>query len=202
MTHTHATLRLDTPSCPAVAELGPRERVRCIQRGDEGGDAGGTLPVAHVRGDAPGWDSLAACRDGRFARRTEACRACPVQALPSDLVPLDVEATQAGLRIEVAAPDDTTLADAYHRLRVAGQRPRIVRGGRSSATGAPAPGAYVHLDHLSRRQREALEAAQRIGYFEVGGGGVDALAAELGCGRSAAHEHLRRGMARLLDAVF
>ncbi len=185
-----ATLCLEASTCPVVPRLGAGDRVRCRSRDG--------APVAHATRELAGWQTLAPCRGGYLLQRDTACGTCPVRRLSGGLVAIDVEARADGLRIEVAAPDPAALAEAYHRLRTDGQRPRIVRGGR----GPSAPGAFLNLGHLSRRQRSALEAARRIGYFETGGGGVDALAAELACGRSAAHEHLRRGMARLLDAVF
>ncbi|MFC6734822.1 helix-turn-helix domain-containing protein [Halolamina salina] len=54
---------------------------------------------------------------------------------------------------------------------------------------------------LTDRQREALRAAQRVGYYDVPRtGAVADVAAELGCSSSTAGAHLRKAEAALVDA--
>ncbi|WP_418280398.1 helix-turn-helix domain-containing protein [Halorubrum sp. DTA98] len=54
---------------------------------------------------------------------------------------------------------------------------------------------------LTKRQREALRAADRVGYYEVPReGSVAAVAAELGLSTSAAGEHLRKAEAALVGS--
>ena len=54
---------------------------------------------------------------------------------------------------------------------------------------------------LTERQREALRAADRVGYYEVPRqGSVADVAAELGLSTSAAGEHLRKAEAALVGS--
>ena len=56
---------------------------------------------------------------------------------------------------------------------------------------------------LTERQREALRAAHRVGYYEVPrSGSVDDVAAAIGCSSSTAGAHLRKAEAALVDAFF
>lgn len=55
---------------------------------------------------------------------------------------------------------------------------------------------------VSDRQREALEVARALGYYEIPRrNGIEAVAAELECAVSTASELLRRGEARAVDGV-
>lgn len=67
--------------------------------------------------------------------------------------------------------------------------------------------SLVHTDDretvVTERQRECLETAQRLGYFEVPRESTLAeVAEELGVDKSTASETLRRGSARVLDWFF
>lgn len=54
---------------------------------------------------------------------------------------------------------------------------------------------------LSDRQREALRAAVRMGYYEIPRAATQAdIAAEMGCATNTASEHLRKGEAKLVRA--
>lgn len=56
---------------------------------------------------------------------------------------------------------------------------------------------------LTDRQREALAAARRVGYYEVPRtGSVADVAAELRCAPSTASNHLRKAEARLVERAF
>jgi hypothetical protein len=55
---------------------------------------------------------------------------------------------------------------------------------------------------VSDRQREALEVARELGYYEVPRrNGIEAVAAELECAVSTASELLRRGEARAVEGI-
>jgi len=55
---------------------------------------------------------------------------------------------------------------------------------------------------ITERQREALEAARRVGYYEVPRrNGIETVADELDCAVSTASELLRRGEAAAVDGV-
>ncbi|WP_247002541.1 helix-turn-helix domain-containing protein [Halosolutus gelatinilyticus] len=58
------------------------------------------------------------------------------------------------------------------------------------------------IGRLSRRQREAIETAFAIGYYDVPREATIAdLAGELDCGRATAAEHLQKGESKLLAAL-
>lgn len=64
----------------------------------------------------------------------------------------------------------------------------------------PTPGSLA--SKLSDRQREALQAASALGYYENPRRATQADVAErLGCAPSTAGEHLRKAEAKLVDAV-
>ena len=55
---------------------------------------------------------------------------------------------------------------------------------------------------VTDRQREALEVAREVGYYEIPRrNGIEAIAAELECSVSTASELLRRGEARAIEGV-
>lgn len=56
---------------------------------------------------------------------------------------------------------------------------------------------------LSDRQQEALESALDLGYYDIPReASVEDVAADIGCARSTAAEHLRKTESKLLHAVF
>lgn len=56
---------------------------------------------------------------------------------------------------------------------------------------------------LSDRQREALESALELGYYDIPReASVEDVAADIGCARSTAAEHLRKTESKLLHSVF
>ncbi len=169
--------------------------MRCMHPGGSG------IPLAFVEGGAlQGWSPVEACRQGAFMQADGPCARCPVRQLPSGMVPLEVAAHAGQLTLRVAYKEDGALAEAYHAFRSTGQGPQVRRSGKQTTE---APAGLVDLQHLSQRQRQALGTASAMGYFREGNDmGVDALAAAMGCSRSTAHEHLRRGLDRLLGDIF
>ncbi len=188
-------LHLDKPSCPAVGQLSDDQRVRCHVPGGPFG------AYAWRGGDAPpGWQTLLSCSGGQFMRLEEAdCSTCPLASLPPQTYPVAVEVRPDGLRVDMALPDPEQLRVVLRHWAARGQCPRVVRAALSGEQ--PDGLALLDLGLLTRRQREALEAATRIGYFEEGGVGVSELATQMGCSRSTAHEHLRKGLDRLVRAA-
>jgi hypothetical protein len=60
----------------------------------------------------------------------------------------------------------------------------------------------VSGDDVSERQREALEVARKLGYYEIPRrNGIEAVAAEIECAASTVSELLRRGEARAVAGV-
>ncbi len=187
---------LDTPTCAAVAKLPQEERVHCHVPGGPFG------AYAWTSGETPtGWKPLLACGGGSFVRlEEEDCSHCPLGALPPDAFPVAVEARADGLRVDLALPDANQLRVILRHWAARGQSPRIVNGRMPDADRRAL--ALIDMGLLTPRQREALETAARIGYFSAGGyAGVSDLAEQMGCSRSTAHEHLRKGLERLLRAT-
>ncbi len=195
MAWSNATLRLETPACAATRQLRQGQRLRCLRPGTTG------TPLAFVDGDGlTGWTSVRSCRQGAFIQGADPCAQCPARQLPADMMVLEVEATPEAMSLKVAYEDQDALAAAYHGFRASGQGPHVRR---SAGHEAAAPLSMVDVASLTPRQREALEKASRMGYFTQNPAtGVDALAEAMGCSRSTAHEHLRRGLDQLLSEVF
>ncbi|WP_436928775.1 helix-turn-helix domain-containing protein [Halosimplex halobium] len=74
---------------------------------------------------------------------------------------------------------------------------------RQTATTPATPAARESTGgSLTDRQREAVAAANRLGYYETPRTATHAdVAAELGCSPQTAGEHLRRAEAKLADAA-
>lgn len=107
----------------------------------------------------------------------------------------------------VVVPPLTYLPRGRLRFEVVGDPDAL----RSAVEGLPDPlhadvnrlGEYDHAETatagLTDRQRAALDAALRVGYYDVPRtGGVEAVAAELGCAPSTASNHLRKAEASLV----
>lgn len=156
-------------------------------------------PYAWTAGDRPtGWNPILSCGSGQFIRlANDECSSCPLRSIPPEVYPVSVEARPDGLRVDVALPDAEQLRVILRHWAARGQSPRIVSGRMPDTERNDL--ALVDLGVLTRRQRQALEAAAQIGYFTAGAdAGVSALAQMMGCSRSTAHEHLRKGLDRLV----
>ncbi len=112
----------------------------------------------------------------------------------------------AGLDL-VIVPPLTYLPGGRLRFEVVGEAGAL----RSVVEGVPDPlradvervGEYDHADagaaSLTGRQRAALDAGLEVGYYDVPRtGGVDDVAAALGCAPSTASDHLRKAEAALV----
>lgn len=188
------TLHLAAPTCAATGLVGRGRRLRCIGLGGRFGAYG------LMEGPAPaGFESLEGDPRGLGALPAVDCSACPVRLLPPGMRPLSAEVQENGVRLQILVEDEEVVADALRRLREAGQGPRRVA---TRPDPAPASGFTVPWGALTARQRETLEIAAELGCFDPGGPEIGDLAHRLGVSRSTAHEHLQKGISRLLQAMF
>ncbi len=198
---TMAVLHLDRPSCN-LARRRDGSRVVC-QAGRGPGDPG----VAFSDHGVPmGWEPVLSLQRGMLIRPGNSgaadCSTCPLMQLPDDVHPLrvEVDGVAGGVRMEVAMPSQR-LDQLLEVYRSSGQGPRLVRLGRGETGHVDVLRTVVDLGELTARQVEAIRFAQRFGYFH-GDADVSDLAKAMGCSRSTAHEHLRKGLARMVEAVF
>lgn len=74
---------------------------------------------------------------------------------------------------------------------------------RIESAGEYSPGAPTLLEEVTERQREAVETALELGYYETPRGATyEEIAAELDCAASTANELLRRAESRLVESAF
>lgn len=188
---------LENPSCHAAEAFQTGAPGTCLSPAHRQG-----APLIHTTGPIPdGWEDVGADPRGRLTRMPDGdCSVCPFGRLPREVRCLDVNLREGVLRADLLLPSQTALRDMMERFRMQGQRPRILRTG--THDGMPVPGMFIDPSVLTPRQREALEAAVEIGYFARGDASTESLAERMGCSRSTAHEHLRKGLERLLAASF
>lgn len=192
-----ARIRLEHATCPVTRQLQNGQRFRCMSRG-QGGHPFGSLKgntyspwETALRGDDANWTHLP----------TASCQACPIAALPTNVYALKVEAHSDGVDVDVTFPNPQRLRVYLDRLEAAGQAPRLA--GQAKPGSPPRAKMVLDADLLTERQREALQTAAALGYFTPGRAvDLSDLAREMGCSRSTAHEHLRKGLGRLLEASF
>lgn len=176
-------LQLDTPRCPVSRDLEPGDRFACIGLGGQFGAYG-------LR-----------CGDNEMSVQSLPyvdCSSCPLNDLERGARPLVAEAHSNGLRIQMLISKGTSLDKTIRRLRDAGHCPRVV----SATTMTPNGGVFVPWMVMTFRQQHVLETAWRMGYFEPGGPSVQSVARAIGIGKSATHEHLQKGVAVLLAAMY
>jgi predicted DNA binding protein len=102
--------------------------------------------------------------------------------------------TEAGVAVTVAGRSESLRA-AYGELT--GWIPLSVEW-----TGTYDPGAVGVLSRLTDRQREAIETAHELGFYESPRGVThEGIADELGCAPSTANELLRRAEAAVLEGL-
>lgn len=139
-------------------------------------------------------------RTYRFDRETEP--SCVCQSVEELGVPLaDVQARDGALELTFFADDVAVVRDTVSRLR--GGFDDVSVKYLSRADDADSSDlVMVDRDRLTARQREVLETAYDLGYFEYPkGANAAAVADELGIATSTFVEHLSAAQSKLLDAV-
>lgn len=191
-----ARIHLARAACPALTGLGCA-RAQCLTLGRKGS------AFVHSDGDLPGWELAGTCNRGAFYRLPDSSSAgCPLSDLPPEVQVLGAELARDGVRADFLLPDAAAFRALLARFTTTGQDPRILRFGRGQGP-MTRPKVILGLDTLTERQMEALQLATSLGYFREGSeGSVAAVASRMGCSRSTAHEHLQKGLDRLLRDAF
>lgn len=183
-----ADLLLETPSCGAVEQMKDHQQFRCLGPGGSFG-AYGLMLERPDRGTTK--------EELRTLDHAD-CEHCPMGLLPDGVQPVSSKITAQGLHIQLLVADEAKLEQAFQNFRVSGQQPRRIAHREMDI--APS-GRWVPLESFPARQREALEIAERIGYFQPSGGSVQQLGEEMGVSSSTAHEHLQKALARVTKAL-
>lgn len=122
---------------------------------------------------------------GRF--REQFTRGSLVVLLPGTFYADGVEITVVGTQSDVATAFETLPSGFGASIREIGTFQGWFRRGRT----------------LTDRQREVLEVAHELGYYDrPSRASQEAIAAELGCSASTVGEHLRKAEKRLVEEVF
>lgn len=192
-----ARIQLAKPTCPAWSTL-RGAKVQCITPGRQG--------QAFVHSDSsnlPGWEPVGACTRGALFRLSgSSCAGCPLASPPPNVQPISAEVSADGVRADFLMPDADAFRDLLAQLTATGQDPKILRFGRSQRP-LERPKVLLGLDTLTDRQLEAIKLAVSMGYFQEGReANIADMATRMGCSRSTAHEHLQKGLQRLLTAAF
>jgi len=137
----------------------------------------------------------------RLDRRPGA--ACPCDVVERFDTPVaDARCRNGRLRLVFHATDVTELQEIIGALREAFPAVDVRRLLRSDHEQPDEELLFVDRGRLTDRQREVLETAHRMGYFDhPKGANAGEVAAELDISRSTFAEHLAAAQSKLLDAV-
>lgn len=189
-----ATLVFSDPECPASAQLQEGEHLQNLE------PAATRVPVGYLEGEPNGhWEKVASAGERQLCRMSDTpCNGCALQTFPSDLLLLENRIEPDRMETRVAVPDVERLFDVMRDLEEAGLEVELVSlvDGETDGTRE----TLVDLESLTGKQRRALRAAHRMGYFSPSGGvTLDDVADAMDLGRSTVHEHLQKGMETLLE---
>lgn len=137
----------------------------------------------------------------RFTRERDT--GCPCELVRGFDTPLaDIRSRQGMLRLVFHAADMAQLQAIMGALQDSFPTVDVQRLLRSEHDRPDAELTYVDRGALTDRQREVLEAAHRMGYFDhPKGANAGEVAAELGISRSTFAEHLSAAQSKLFDAI-
>lgn len=213
MTWFYAEVRLRHPACPVAAQPEAPDGFRCLDPGSGGS------PLGVVEAGTPGtWVRLGRGPDGPLVRAEPLdCEPCPLvdgcgpaaQAGPeggaegepgaeggTNEILTHVHAADGALDVGICTDDRADLRSLVQVLREREQDPVV----RRIETADRPPGAS---EGLTGRQREVLEAATEAGYFSAGDAvTLEEVARRAGGSKSTVHEHLQKGLTRILEARF
>jgi hypothetical protein len=136
----------------------------------------------------------------RFQRGHEGC--CPCEIVQDFDVPVrDVHTVDGALHLSVYVEDMAELRDVVIGVRSSFPDVHIVRIVRAAEAGADDL-VMVDRGELTDRQREVLETAHRLGYFDhPKGANAGEVADELGITTSTFTEHLAAAQSKLLNSI-
>ncbi len=136
----------------------------------------------------------------RFQRDHEGC--CPCETVQDFDVPVrDIRTVDGALHLAIHVEDMVELREIIVGVRTEFPEVRIVRLVHAREAGE---GDLVLVDRgeLTTRQREVLETAHRLGYFDhPKGANAGEVATELGITTSTFTEHLAAAQSKLLTAI-
>ncbi len=193
-----ATLHVGPSLCRAAHSLEPGAKIRVFSpnpRCHPFGIASGAVPG--------GWDLLGHLSQGSLVKGPcLSCGRCPLAAMPENVQSLNAVIRSDGIRVDLLANSRKAVGDAVQSLRATGHAAHVIRIARRPALGRGAE-VLVDLGILTARQMEVLEAAVAAGYFDTERQtSMRDLADLMGCSAGTVHEHLRKGLARLMEALF
>jgi hypothetical protein len=137
----------------------------------------------------------------RFARERDC--GCPCERIERNGCPVaEVYADDATLHLAFHAPDMDRLREVLTDLRAGYPQLDVQRLLQSVSDRSDRDLVVVDRSDLTRRQREVIETAHRMGYFEhPKAANAGEVADELGITRSTFTEHLAAAQSKLLSAV-
>jgi len=137
----------------------------------------------------------------RFSR--ERGRGCPCECVEQfDCPVVDVHTREGSLYLVFHAADIEELRSVITTLRTEFSRVDVQRLLRSRGERTDHDLVFVDRGRLTERQREVLETAHRMGYFErPKGANAGEVADALDVSRSTFAEHLSAAQTKLLDAI-
>lgn len=217
MRHVRVTARLDPDRAPALfdrlANAPEIDRARVLDWNLTAEDAmllfdvaGDSAPLVAGAPDLSGVDRVEVSGDGEAGgtqvlvhvqRSSVPMFSCLARALESGglVVRTPVVFRDGAIHARIVG-DPAPLREAFERrgddidLRI------------DEVTSRPTDAERPVAASLSARQREALEAAQRLGYYETPREATHGdVASELGCAPQTAGDHLRKAEAKLADAA-
>ncbi|MDG5777622.1 helix-turn-helix domain-containing protein [Haloarculaceae archaeon H-GB2-1] len=126
---------------------------------------------------------------------------CPCERIDEFDVPVStVDASDGDLSVTFYAPDVETVHDIVSSLQEVSE----VTVHQLSTAGPDADGDPVFVDRslLTARQREVLETAHEMGFFDYpDGANASEVAEDIGISRSTFSEHLATAQTKLLNAI-
>ncbi len=137
----------------------------------------------------------------RFTRERD--RACPCDCIESFDCPLvDVRTNMGVLYLTFHAPDMAGLQEIIGALRDRHPSLDVLRLLQSEQEHTDSSLVFVDRSVLTDRQREVLETAHRMGYFEhPKGANAGEVATELDITTSTFSEHMAAAQTKLLDSI-
>lgn len=214
MSGLSATVVLRDPeSCPvARATSATGESVETVSRSSPSSPETPTVEEFAIEGESEPLESadvgielstVSANEHGevyRFTRELDGVCACEV--VETEGTPVSsIRAEEGALYLTVRASDVETLSDIVGALREqfdGVELQQLLRTGEREAADL----AFVDRSRLTDRQREVLETAHEMGYFEYPKrANAGDVAEAIGISRSTFSEHLGAAQTKLLDAI-
>ena len=211
MSGIRAEIRIDADgTCPIVEASSDRNSPSyTVARSVAGADAGRITEEFMLESDAEPATSVALTETFDYGAKTmyrftrERGRGCPCETVEAFECPIvDLHAREGSLYLVFHAVDMETLQGTIRELRERYPTVDVRRLLRGAADAPEDNLVFVDRSRLTERQREVLETAHRMGYFEhPKGANAGEVADALGITTSTFSEHLAAAQSKLLDAI-